>query len=486
MDYDAQRYLNCLAMLLGMLHKCELPFEQLPSIENYDAVAAETKSQLDCVWERGEELFHAMLDTAVFAQKDSQRGALYVRAAIAALWMDQHISYQEQPGKHKLSLYRLVPLRQDKPVFVDGLNTNAEVSGVQLHPRFEVCKVYNQQSGVAEAFGNRDVYTGLNGKLNNVGYVCCKPGIVIRDVVIPKNREGDTFRIAFCPMSDAEDLLQLKEQAVEFGDIRMAGRGVASLTREEQLLTRFKEDLTLACRVRADVVFFPEMLGMKTLEGDDPETNLTVLDHALGLMEQAEAVEFPMMICLPTWWRDGINSATLVYQDGTILGAQRKYIPYVNEKGRWREALRREPEQEYLIVHVPGLHRIAVTICAEFPQLREHMAKTLCGELCVTLILVPSYSRGEQEFLNSLPTLKDYGVTVVWGNCCGAVKEPRVIGGCSIAGFDTVHRFGPNCQCEGRCGDRRACLYLVDIPRYMAREKPFPPERRNPVSHHLL
>ena len=192
------------------------------------------------------------------------------------------------------------------------------------------------------------------------------------------------------------------------------------------------------------------------------------------------------MICLPTWWRDGINSATLVYQDGTILGAQRKYIPYVNEKERWLEALRKEAEQEYLIVHIPGLHRIAVTICAEFPQLRDHMAKTLCGELCATLILVPSYSRGEQEFLNSLPTLKDYGVTVVWGNCCGAVKKPRVIGGCSIAGFDTMHRFGPNCQCEGSCGDRRACLYLVEIPCHPARVKPFPPEQQKPVSHHLL
>ena len=94
MDYDAQRYLDCLAMLLGILHRCELPFEQLPSVENYDAVAEETKRQLDYVWERGEEPFHAMLDAAVFTQKDSQGGALYVRATAAVLWMDQHISYQ--------------------------------------------------------------------------------------------------------------------------------------------------------------------------------------------------------------------------------------------------------------------------------------------------------------------------------------------------------------------------------------------------------
>lgn len=484
MDHDAQRYLNCLAKLLSLLNdllrKDNLPVEQLSSIKNYEQIAAETQSQLDHAWESGENPFYEMLESSILTQTDGLAGTLQVKAMAAVLWMDYHISYQQPPPKDNISLYRLLPLRQDKPVSIDKLNDNDQETGIQLHPKFAVCKIFNQQSGAYESFANRDVHEGLNGKLNNVSYVPYQPELAIHNVILPQERDYDTLRIAFCPMSDNHGLLQLDEQIIKWEGIEMSGRAVAALNDREKLLSRFQEDLALACSVQADILFFPEMLGMPELEGDDPETNLTILDHTLKMLE------LPSLICLPTWWRNGINSATVVYQDGTILGAQKKYIPYVDQKGRWREALRKESEKHYLIVHIPGLHRIAIAICAEFPPLRDHMAKILCGGLGVTLILVPSYSRGEQDFLNSLSTLKDYGVTVVWGNCCGAAKSPRVIGGCSIAGFDKVHRFGSYCKCGETCEGKRACLYLVELPLHLTREKPYEPIGPDPIRHHLL
>lgn len=138
------------------------------------------------------------------------------------------------------------------------------------------------------------------------------------------------------------------------------------------------------------------------------------------------------------------------------------------------------------MIHIPGVHRIAVVICAEFQPLRDHMAGVLCGSLGATLILVPSYSKGEQDFINSLSTLSDYGVSVVWGNCCGAARTPQVTGGCSIAGIDGIQRFGTQCRCGRSCEGTRACLYLTRLPLALSREKPQGPSWENPVEHRLL
>lgn len=491
---NQKRYMNCLAELLNIVNKFPLCINQLSSVQGYKAVAAGIKETLDHLWSQGFDSFFLGLDELIASLKSSPNGEHYVGAAAAALWMDQRISYQEQAGEQSISLYSMVPLSGDQPVFVDKLNTNDKVTGIQLHPRFEVCKVYNQHTKEFESFANRDIYYGLNGQMNHVSYVSYDEHQIIHNVVVPyeyeREREDGGFRIAFCPMSDEPSLLNLEEQPRKYKGIEMSGRRVTSIRSKEQLLARFENDLMLACRERADIVFSPEMLGMEALEKESAGFNTMVLDCALKVMEESKGSEenlrLPMLIFLPTWWRDGINSTTVVYQDGQILGVQEKYIPYVNTKEHWVEALREVEDKHILVIHIPGIHRIVTVICAEFQPMRDHMAKVLCGGLGATLILVPSYSKGEQDFINSLSTFKDYGVTVIWGNCCGAAKTPRVTGGCSIAGIDEIQRFGTYCACGQSCQGKYACLYLVAIPLELSREKPHGSVWTDPVKHCLL
>lgn len=491
---DTQRYLDTLAQLLGIVAGFPLPINQLFSIQGYEAAAGEVKASLDRGWDQGFPGLFSALDTLIASFHAPPDGQDYVRAAAASLWMDQQISYEQSPGPRRISFYDIVPLSGDEPVFPGIFNRNGETAGVQLHPKFEVCQVYNRLSEQAEPLANRDVFNGLNGQLHHVSCARYDPRHVIHHVVLPYDygpgdEEAD-FRIAFCPMSDDPHLLELEEQPLVYRGIEMRGRRVKSVNHKEVLLSRFREDLTLACEARADVVFFPEMLGMEALEVQSAGSNVTILDHALEIMNKAletgRNLKLPSLILLPTWWRDGINSATAVYQDGRVLGAQEKYIPYVNMKDHWVEALRETEERHTLVIHIPGVHRIAVVICAEFQPLRDHMADVLCGSLGATLILVPSYSKGEQDFINSLSTLEDYGASVVWGNCCGAARVPRVTGGCSIAGIDEIQRFGAQCMCGQSCEGIRACLYLIRLPLALSREKPQGPSWENPVEHRLL
>ncbi|MCR5609249.1 MAG: hypothetical protein K6G26_09325, partial [Lachnospiraceae bacterium] len=80
-------------------------------------------------------------------------------------------------------------------------------------------------------------------------------------------------------------------------------------------------------------------------------------------------------------------------------------------------------------------------------------------------IIVPSFSKGEQDFINLLSNYIKYDTTVVWGNCCGAIKSPQKgIGGCAIAGSCCIELFGDVCKCNNNCKNIGACIFTIDLP----------------------
>ena len=122
-------------------------------------------------------------------------------------------------------------------------------------------------------------------------------------------------------------------------------------------------------------------------------------------------------------------------------------------------------------------------ICAEFLLgMKPYVSEFLCSQLGATLILVPSYSLGEQDFVSALSALKPYGTSVVWGNCCGAVPHKggqaatRIIGGCSYAGIDEQTRLGSVSECAFHCGECKTCFFMVNIPTRILLEKPDSPQ----------
>ena len=489
--HEAQRYLNGIANLLSIVDSFPLQTNLLYSAEGYEAIAERTHAQFIHAWGCGVPTFFSFLDNFISSLNTLDNNC-FVSAAAAAMWMDSRISYEEKVGNEHISLYSLVPQCGDRPVFVDKLNTNDRESGIQIHPKFEVYKVLNKNADKQVPFSNRDVFYGINGQLNHICYIKYDEHQVIHNVVIPYEfvKENDTFRVAFCPLSDDPNILKMDNQQTVFKGITMAGRRLQSIHNSTLLVSRFENDMLMACKEHADLVFFPEMLGFQELEEESAGYNLKLFELFLDVIEKSKEPESdlkpPILTFLPSWWREGINSTTVVYQSGAILGVQRKYIPYVNMKENWVEALQEEEIKHLLVIHIPGIHRIVAVICAEFQPLREHMAKVLCGGLGATLIIVPAFSKGEQDFINSLPTLKDYGVTVIWGNCCSATKKPRVIGGCSIAGLDEIQRFGSTCKCNYSCEGNSSCIFMVSLPLSLSREKPFSPIWESPIEHILL
>lgn len=95
---------------------------------------------------------------------------------------------------------------------------------------------------------------------------------------------------------------------------------------------------------------------------------------------------------------------------------QEKYIPFVNVATNKIEALEEPEVRTTVIIHIPGVHRIAI---------------------------------------------------VIWGNCCGAIRsDEKAIGGCGVAGMREDIVFGEKCNetCRGSCKGISACVFLVDIP----------------------
>lgn len=283
-------------------------------------------------------------------------------------------------------------------------------------------------------------------------------------------------------MADQPNLLkctktQLVRDGVTFNGIRVNGVKYARFLR-----ARFIRDWNTCCDCGADIMFSPEMLGTKELEERSGKYHKIL--RQLSMEALAQKRKPPLLTFLPSYWCDGVNSTTVVYQNGTILGVQPKYTPYVDVSCGHMEALLQQDERHLLVIHIPGVHRIVVMICADFLAIQSSQTRRfICEELGATMILVPSYSHGEQDFINLLPSLKSYGTTVVWGDCCSAVKTPRIIGASSIAGIDDIVRFGSQCQCDGICKSSQSCVFLVSLPLQLVRTKPDVPKWEHVIAH---
>ena len=188
----------------------------------------------------------------------------------------------------------------------------------------------------------------------------------------------------------------------------------------------------------------------------------------------------PRLTIMPTYWRDQKNKLLVFDETGGYVGEQLKRIAFVDEKHHIAEALITPPENtDVLLIHLKNQQRIAFAICAEYLLgNEEYVSNFLCKKLGATLVLVPSYSKGEQDFITLISAVKKYGTSVVWGNCCGAVEAKddegieRIVGACSYAGADAICRFGEKKQCNSSCGETRCCVFCVEIPTRVLQDKP--------------
>lgn len=469
---DAQLYMNLLSRCLKIVDEFPGAFNEINSILHYEEVADEIFNLMDTLWKQGIQafLFHvAHLLNEIENHEDES--VKFVKAFETCKWMDMRITYLLQhDAATEFSLWSLIPMCRDKYVKTGALNTNYEDTGIWINPKFEILSTYTLIDGEEKQkrIANRDIFENANGHLLHCSYIRWDGKHEVINVIIPNDsiieKNKDILRIAFSPLSDNKKLLETENISIVRNGIEKAGINVKCVGDAEILRERICNDWMLACDCEADILFMPELIGTEDSERSSNGYNETILRLSMEALAEGKAT--PCITALPSYWNEGENRVSILYQDGKILETQEKHVPYVDEKNHVVEALKETVPWKTVLLHIPYIHRIAIEICAEFlANQSEHVYEFICGELGATLILVPSYSRGEQDFINVLSGLKSYGATVIWGNCCGAIRsEEKGIGGCGLAGTQDAIVFGDCCECGNSCDDIKACLFQIDIP----------------------
>lgn len=493
---STQKYMNIMAAALQIVTKIPQTFNEIFASQDYEEISTFVTTTLDAYWnDDNYSLLHNIDDflQTIHEEKDSNRQQ--IMAISFCLWLDFRITYTRDEnniaGKRAyFSLASLVSISKDDYAVVDSLNTNYNKTGIWINPKFPIATphIIRNEELFKKNISNRDIFEGINGLLKHCSYVLYDNKNIIKNIIISDTflteKDDCSFSIGFSPMSDRKDLLQLEDQPIERNGIKFNGELVKPLNHAEELLERLKNDWNLAADMNVDIFFAPELLGTSLSEKNDGEYNSFLWECSNLRLVSGKNV--PLLTILPSYWSNNYNRSTIVSLDGQIIGHQEKHIPFIDKKAHKMEALAEIQEWSTILIHIPNVHRIAIVICAEFLSDQDRIQKFLCGSLGATLLIVPSYSRGEQDFINTLPVLKCYGTTIIWGNCCGAVaSNEKAIGGCGIAGTTQTITFGSKCCCNFSCQNIKACVFKVKIPLDFELSKTTESFSKDNVTHNI-
>lgn len=491
-------YLNLLAVVCRHLRDYKQPAVSIPALITDDDEPMELLAEL-----RQKRIEYGDVDlipelSAIVSRIESDPSIenQYVKFYNMCLWMDSIITYEPaiEDASH-FSIFGLVGDHKSELIRINSLNSNYESEGIWLIPKLPVSSspihTANQKSETnsetsaadrsirigekANLSANRDSFAGMNGILHNVSVITYNPKDIITNAIvsplsIQRILDSKMLNIACAPVTSNDDAVLIKKEGVTTRD-GLSYHSIQAIIAADgnSLSDRIKEDWYAACTsANADILMFPEVLGT----GQD--TQIITLPNGnefiptiyeLYKLSVKEKIPPPSIIILPILSEDGVNEAIICRYDGLVIARQKKYAPYVDRKKKSVEHIEESEHHEYTIIHIPGLHRIVILICSEFLNICQHGPMTLFEEAGATLVLVPSFSGGETDFMNVMQRLRQYGTTVIWGNCCGASDKPlKRIGACSPLDSYTVIDFSSRRKCDGTCDNIKSCLFTVSLP----------------------
>lgn len=520
---------------------------RLSASANYGEIRKDVITSLDREWTNSPDSCLDKADSMLDSVLNEEGHKPYICAAEVALWIDRKLTYKTNDKNLYIDLSSLYSTSTRRNSSIDHLNSDDSVQKTRIiiFPKFQ-CGSPDKDSVGQETSSsfkkgrrkyNRDSLHFLNNKLFNVGYIPFeRRQAIIHNIIIYKDRDDrgsrlgqDSFRIAFAPMVSAHGYpFFIRPVTIEENGEPMDGFRIDGLKEPEKLKNRFKEDLLLACEQNADMVFFPEMTGEEAMV--DRYNNISKNLQRIG---RRNGNSLPCVTIFPTIWKYRKNYAVIADMYGRILGEQKKLYPFIltdkgsnkhdeeskdnsEEAGSRALMVEAEPVQsdsekivqgiediaipdipEITVIHIPGFARIAIMICAQFLQVNEmdSCIDIVCRYLNVNMIIVPSFSGGETDFIRKIKSLEAFGTSVVWGNCCGAIiSKERVIGGASIAGTDQIYRFGTKCRCDvnkegknrGICSIEDACIFTVTIPGQLVENKLEGTGISDPIEHFFI
>lgn len=457
-------YFNLLALGLQIVDSFNDNTSKINALANFAKIRKATYDKMNVLWEEGIQAFLNTTNAYLGQIKNMSNGTKHIAALTVCIFLDSKITYDKEYDPNQFfGVPNLVP-RGNGQSIVYSLNGNYSETGIWINPRFPTRNYHEQKRIVKQKkrIENRDVFHGINGSLHHCSYFqwdksCPKIKNIVLSEASILQKHNQFIRLGFSPLTVETNLLSCTTEQVSMSGYTYNGL-VPSLIVDTT--NQISASWELACANQVDVFFMPEMLMPIEKQAVENGYNYFIAGLCVENLESSR----PLVTLLPSCWANHNNSLQVVDQDGSVLAIKSKNIPYVDEENHCIESIPQKKSAEITTIHINEIDRVSVLICAEFLS-EDSDLEFLCRDLLTTLLVVPSYSQGEQDFINTLPRVRKYGTTVIWGNCCGAIKSSeKAIGGLAIAGEHEEHLMGPSCQCKHSCMSVDGCLFYCDLP----------------------
>lgn len=401
------------------------------------------------------------------------------------LWLNEQNNYYlyrhvlcALDNKQTIGLERAISV--DNHTGFNSLNDNIKQTGLLILPKVSGAKTtYVNDTKPIRTLDDlpvrktaNDLIDDINARLNNVYYVLKDElGVyTLRNYVYNPpymNQQQTSLTIGVSPILNGtlEDVLVYDDNVRENNP---AGTeylylDIHSVKCPDEILRRIQKCHEIACKHNVDILMFPEMLGIP---------DLYKLDHIgyntfLRQLNRASSGTVPKLVIAPSLWEKGSNRVNVYSSSAKLLCNQYKQFPYTH-KGRYgkcTEHLLNIP-RVINIIHIPGWGRIAIPICFDFLQAKYR--HSLVELLKINILLCPSCSMGEYNFLGSIDADSEYGAYSIWLNTCAALDKAsngvaEIVGAVSVPTVSTDSRITRLCpRCAGAC--ENGCLFIISLP----------------------
>lgn len=212
---------------------------------------------------------------------------------------------------------------------------------------------------------------------------------------------------------------------------------------QQLILERFQKTLAIANTKQANIVLFPEMIASRGCQQKSQE-----------IVQALWQYRFPRILCLPssefkeggTW-----KNQTIVLNDTghEIFRYNKQQAFQLDEKQKIKGGEETNSKQVYkffepitpdhklTIIHVKGLGRIGIIICADIFD--EELCDILLNKYEIRLLLIMAFTGGYDQFFRDISTAQRTSCDVVWCNTCAAYTAFKTTGP-AVAYFSYGHK----------------------------------------------
>lgn len=460
--------MNTLAIALQICHSFTTDFSSFDAHPDAASICKSVVDSLNSAYRNGLPTLIGKIKNLMSSMPSPDIAALAAYASIS--WINAHITYDSTEDASHISLYELLPKGTPVTATEIYLNTNGETSGFLLFPLFDAVDHYARDNPERKhRLHNRDYLWGIHLDFRNFGYKRFNDSRKILHSILwfekPDSSHPNHYRVGFTPISkniifQTNDYVDNSEKIPQ--RIKTVTRIENAPLCNDRLLNAIK--ISISKNLGIDLLFAPELLGTDDMYSED-DAGIALFVEKTATDNEDSVFMLPRIIILPSRSKNHENYSIVSSGEGIILGKQYKQFAFIDHKMKYKEDLFQKKEIEILIIHIPGQQRIVTLLCRDFLSTPDsELSEFVFRQINPTLLIVPSYTTGEEEFVRKIHETQPYGTSVVWGNCCTAHNTPGIIGACSVAGIDSSVRMIDSCICNFECNNKSTCLFYVDIP----------------------